>query len=260
MWDLQHIAKKALSRYISRRGFKVVLNGDGSDELFAGYSWLVLDRLQADDKQRAQSLLSASAQQREHSFLEHANKASWFGLQRTAGSEDQPANAARKVLNLPPGFRDSAVVRVDDWLRDDVRSLNHPFDAILSCYSAEEISENDHLHPLRKSMLAWSKTMLPNVVIAAISDGAEMARGVESRPPFLDHVVAEFASTLPVESVQASEIRICSTIRMGGRWAAVREVVVSHHSRQHRALRVRGLGEVRRPRRPSILEKRPTSI
>ena len=71
--------------------------------------------------------------------------------------------------------------------------------ALYETLSSTDIEKMQGYHPLHRSMLTWSKTGLPNLVIAAISDGPEMAHGVESRPPFLDHVVAEFASTLPVD-------------------------------------------------------------
>ncbi|KAK5117475.1 hypothetical protein LTR85_008860 [Meristemomyces frigidus] len=92
-----------------------------------------------------------------------------------------------------------AVSRHDDWLVKEVQQLSDPFQAIRECFSTTEIEEIAEYHPVHRAMLAWSKTVLPNVVIAAISDGAEMAHRVDSRPPFLDHVVAEFSHTLSVD-------------------------------------------------------------
>ncbi|KAK5117476.1 hypothetical protein LTR85_008861 [Meristemomyces frigidus] len=77
MWDLQHIAKKALSKHIASRGLKVVLNGDGSDELFGGYSHFVADRLLADDERRVASLQSVNSVQRER--LQQDYPQAWFG-------------------------------------------------------------------------------------------------------------------------------------------------------------------------------------
>ena len=197
MWDLQHIAKKALSRHISSRGFKVVLNGDGGDELFGGYPFFVADRLLEDDKQRAQHLLNASSEDRETLKEKHFAKAEWFGAE--AVDDKRHVSKYAQVLNLPPSFCNLAVSTHDEWLKDEVRQLNDPFKAIHECFDSEEVEEMATYHPLRCGMLAWNKTILPNMVIAAISDGAEMAHGVESRPPFLDHVLADFASTLPVD-------------------------------------------------------------
>jgi len=196
LWDLQHVAKKALSRYISGRGLKVVLNGDGSDELFGGYSFFVADRLLEDDKARAASLQSVSSQQRETIRREHAEKAHWYGIEDAESKEE---SKAAKALNLPPGFCNLAVSRHDEWLTKDIRELSDPFEAIRESLSDQEAEEMATLHPMRRGMLAWNKTILPNMIIAAISDGAEMAHGVESRPPLLDHVVAELAQTLPVD-------------------------------------------------------------
>ncbi|KAK4539881.1 hypothetical protein LTR36_010275 [Oleoguttula mirabilis] len=202
LWDLQHIAKKVLSRHISQRGFKVVLNGDGADELFGGYAYLVADRLLEDDKRRETSLQHASSAQRERARQEHVKTMEYYGMQHAA---DQPDNQAAQVLGLSPSFCKLAVSRHDDWLVSDVRRLSDPFEAILECFSATEIKEMADYHPLHRAMLVSSKTLLPNKIIAGISDGAEMAHSLESRPPFLDHLVAQYSYTLSVDMLVHQE-------------------------------------------------------
>lgn len=194
LWDLQHVAKKALSRYISSRGFRVVLNGDGGDELFGGYPFFAADRLLQDDGLRATHLQQANPSQR--TSLQKSYQTGWFG---TGKSDDQSRNPNAQEAHLPPSFCNLAVPTYHDWLVEEVRQMGDPFEAILHSFGHEELANLAEVHPLRRSMLAWNKTMLPNVVISAISDGAEMAHGVESRPPFLDHVLADFANTLPVD-------------------------------------------------------------
>ena len=199
MWDLQHIAKKILSRHISSRGLKVVLNGDGSDELFGGYPFFAADRLLADDQRRAKSLQNASPAQREQLLQQqqHANTLKWFGSEEAGGTHHHDPSAL--ALGLPPAFSNWAVSRHDAWLPKSVRNLSTPFAAIAELFSPAEAAAMPAYHPLHRGMAGWIKSILPNMVIAAISDGAEMAHSVESRPPFLDHVVAEFAQTLPAD-------------------------------------------------------------
>jgi asparagine synthase (glutamine-hydrolysing) len=50
-------------------------------------------------------------------------------------------------------------------------------------------------HPLHQSLYLWNKTMLPNYVLGA--ERLEMAFGVETRPPFLDHELFEAIRQLP---------------------------------------------------------------
>jgi asparagine synthase (glutamine-hydrolysing) len=171
LWDLQHVAKKVMSRHISSRGLKVVLNGDGSDELFGGYSFFASDRLLADDEYRATSFQQATTEQRKSAQRKHAGSANWFGAE-TALDEEQSPYA--KALGLPSAFSKLAVTIHHDWLPQELRELGDPFEAIHEMFTPKEIEEMAKLHPMHRGMWAWQKTMLPNVVIASISDGAEM--------------------------------------------------------------------------------------
>jgi asparagine synthase (glutamine-hydrolysing) len=173
MWDLQHVAKKAMSRHISSRGLKVVLNGDGSDELFGGYSFFASDRLLADDECRAKSLQETTTEQRKSAQHQHAGDAKWYGVE-TALDEEQSPYA--KALGLPPAFCKLAVSTHHDWLSQELRDLGDPFEAIHETFTPKEIKEMAKLHPMHRGMWAWHKTILPNMIIAAISDGAEMGK------------------------------------------------------------------------------------
>src|SRR5262249_10551381 len=51
---------------------------------------------------------------------------------------------------------------------------------------------------LHQSMYLWSKTVLPNYLLAMLGDRMEMAHSVEGRPPFLDHHVVETVRAVPV--------------------------------------------------------------
>lgn len=90
MWDLQHIAKKAMSKHISSRGLKVVLNGDGSDELFGGYAYFASDRLEADDEFRAMEFQEATSEQRKIAREQQAKRVKWFGIEATLDEEQSP--------------------------------------------------------------------------------------------------------------------------------------------------------------------------
>ncbi|KAF2207336.1 hypothetical protein CERZMDRAFT_115204 [Cercospora zeae-maydis SCOH1-5] len=178
MWDLQHIAKKAMSKHIRSRGLKVVLNGDGSDELFGGYSFFVDSRLQAEDRRRAPNMKQPDSAD----DLEHVR--------------EKKADASRCI---PAPFCNMAVLDPADWLLPELRSMSSPLTAVSKTFTENEAANMKELHPLHRSMAAWNKTILPNMVIAAISDGAEMSHSIESRPPFLDHVLSEWAQKLPVD-------------------------------------------------------------
>jgi asparagine synthase (glutamine-hydrolysing) len=51
--------------------------------------------------------------------------------------------------------------------------------------------------PVNQSMYLWSKSGLPNFILAVLGDRMEMAHSVEGRVPFLDHHVVELVRDLP---------------------------------------------------------------
>lgn len=173
LWDLQHIAKKAMSKHISKRGLKVVLNGDGADELFGGYTFFASDRLVADDEFRAPEMQSTTTQQREKAESDYIKNLKWFGVEQTESGQD---NQYARALGLPPAYCKLAVQTNNDWLPKELRDRGDPFRAMYDCFNSDEIRELGDLHPMHRAMWVWRKTVLPNMVIAAISDGAEMGK------------------------------------------------------------------------------------
>ncbi|GAB7333640.1 hypothetical protein MBLNU13_g05201t2 [Cladosporium sp. NU13] len=183
LWDLQHIAEKAMRKYISSRGLKVVLNGDGSDDLFGGYSFHAADRLEADDEYRAKDLQETSTEQRKSPCDQQCKEAKCYGIGR---SLDDEQSLYTKALSLPPAFCELGVSTHHDWLLRELRSLGDPFQAIHETFTftPAEIEEKTKLHPMHP-----------------ISDGAEMAHSVESRPPLLDHVAARLAQNFSPDTL-----------------------------------------------------------
>ena len=52
-------------------------------------------------------------------------------------------------------------------------------------------------HPLHTGMYLWSRTTFQNFLLRYIGDNVDMVHHVESRTPFLDHHVTEYAMGLP---------------------------------------------------------------
>ena len=44
----------------------------------------------------------------------------------------------------------------------------------------------------------WSKLALANYILKAIGDGMEMSHSIEGRPPFLDHRLFDWCTTVPI--------------------------------------------------------------
>jgi asparagine synthase (glutamine-hydrolysing) len=191
-------AKYVLSQAVSQAGYKVVLTGEGADEIFAGYPHFRQDMLlhnsEGQDEQTIQKLLTE---------LTQSNQISSGILL----SEDEGNDAFRRVKQTL-GF-------VPAWMGAVPKATFESF----SFYSSEFVNQFarrdpykmflNHIdvrgqltgrEPVHQSLYLWSKTILPNYLLRLLGDGMEMAHSVEGRLPFLDHEVVELVRNLPVSS------------------------------------------------------------
>ena len=186
------VAKMLMSRHVNGAGYKVVVTGEGSDELFGGYPAFRrdlflhgLDTMPAAERAVWQQMLSES------------NKL-FSGAMLAENELDDPA------LTELVGFTPSCL---QPWLAaaDHVPGLLSPERrAALEGYAPgaaiAEALDGDMLegrHPLDKAQYVWIKTMLEGQILTWGGDRVDMANSMEARPPFLDHHLAEFAAQLP---------------------------------------------------------------
>jgi asparagine synthase (glutamine-hydrolysing) len=186
------VAKLLMSRHVNEAGYKVVVTGEGSDELFGGYPAFRrdlflhgLDTMPAAERAVWQQMLSES------------NKL-FSGAMLAENELDDPA------LTGLVGFTPSCL---QPWLAaaEHVPGLLSPERrAALEGYAPgaaiAEALDGDMLegrHPLDKAQYVWIKTMLEGQILTWGGDRVDMANSMEARPPFLDHHLAEFAAQLP---------------------------------------------------------------
>ncbi len=188
------VAKFMLSRAVRDAGIKVVLTGEGSDEIFAGYPHFRRDQVlygtnghRPEDKAR---LLEE---------LEAANVSS-AGMLLPQGST--MLESVKRVLGFVPSHLESwaqighGLLRLvtDDFVASYAGRDTHRI--LLNCLDVErQLTGRDVVN---QSLYIWDKTMLPNYVLSNLGDRMEMAHSVEGRLPFLDHHVVEEAARMPV--------------------------------------------------------------
>ncbi len=192
------VAKYLLSRAVRDAGYKVVLTGEGSDEILAGYPHFRRDLL-----------------------LHHPGptEADAVSVQSLLG-ELAARNPVSRGLLLPDGEATSleslgtALGFAASWLETGATQA-HKLRALFAPDFAAEVAGRDAYRellegldvtgqlagraPLNQSLYLWSKVMLPNYVLAFLGDRMEMAHSIEGRLPFLDHHVVELARDLPVD-------------------------------------------------------------
>jgi len=175
-----------LSRFASTH-VKVVLSGDGGDELFGGYRRYVADQL-APLYQRLPSLLTARVAPVLADRLPRLRRVK--RVVRTLAIADAPRRYASWLIVfrpemrgelLAPAFREAVGDYDSSWpFQHYYRSLNGT-------------SEADHLNRL---MYVDLKTWLADAYLEK-ADKATMACGLEARLPILDHRLVELAFQIP---------------------------------------------------------------
>ena len=91
--DLNYIGLFALSELVREQGFRVILNGQGSDEIFAGYPLFLSDFLREPDKAFPNAHLPDSVREAELTKAENRAKENYpQGIQAAA-------DLTRRVLN-----------------------------------------------------------------------------------------------------------------------------------------------------------------
>jgi asparagine synthase (glutamine-hydrolysing) len=186
------VAKMLMSRRVREVGYKVVLTGEGSDELFGGYPAFRsdlflhgLDELPADERAEWQSMLSQSNEQ-------------FRGAMLAENAIEDPAFDS--LIGFTPSCLQpwlSAGQRVPSLLHPDLsRELAgyEPGRAIAEALDADALQDR---HVLDQAQYVWIKTMLEGQILTWGGDRVDMANSMEARPPFLDHHLAEYATTLP---------------------------------------------------------------
>jgi asparagine synthase (glutamine-hydrolysing) len=190
------VAKYLLSRAVRDTGYKVVLTGEGSDEILGGYPHFRRDMLLYNAQGQDPDAVLALLQE-----LDKSNPVS-RGLLLPDGAAG-PLERVKKVLGFVPSWIEAFSAR--SWKMRGLftesflakfgdREGFQPFlDEVDVC---GQLSGRDHLH---QSLYMWAKTTLPRYILTMLGDRMEMAHSVEGRVPFLDHHVVEVIRSQPVK-------------------------------------------------------------
>ena len=189
------VAKYLLSRAVRDAGYKVVLTGEGSDEILGGYAHFRRDMLlynrEGQDPDAVAALLGDLEKSNPVSrglLLPHGEARPLENVQRSLGFipswiETFSARAAKMQELLSPEF--SATF--------GQRASYHPLLGDLDVRGQLEGRD-----PVNQSLYLWSKTLLPTYILTVLGDRMEMAHSIEGRVPFLDHHVVEVIRSQPV--------------------------------------------------------------
>jgi len=189
VWHLdQPLAEHAtLANYmvaeLAARDVKMVLTGEGGDELFAGYARYSAERFSPLFRAIPPAVKSLALSVGSHLPGLRRQKLALFAL-------SQPDEISRFV-NWFPLFNSEIKQAL----------LSGDFNKSLSGYGAdyvfaEHLSRTDAVEPLNHMLYVDTKLRLADLLLAR-GDKMSMAVSLEARVPLLDHKLVEFAAALP---------------------------------------------------------------
>jgi len=181
-----------LSGHVRACGYKVVLTGEGADEVFGGYDLFKEAKIRRFWARFPGSTSRPRILERLYPYLKHSPAAGRAFTQAffREGMEhrDQPYFA-----HIP---RWTTTRRIGQFFSPQAREVIgawDPYAAIMATLPADI----GRWMPLCRDQYVEAHTLMTGYLLCSQGDRVAMANSVEGRFPFLDHRVIEFASRLP---------------------------------------------------------------
>lgn len=181
-----------LSGLVRMAGFKVVLTGEGADEVFAGYDIFKEAKLRRFCASQPDSRFRPLLYRRLYPYLPQLQNQSQASLAAFF-------SAGGTVLDDPlyshlPRFRTTSGTKL--FFSQELRRELGDYDALADL--RESLPDDfTRWHPLSQSQYLEAAHLLPGYILSSQGDRMSMAHSVEGRYPFLDHRLVEFAARIP---------------------------------------------------------------
>jgi asparagine synthase (glutamine-hydrolysing) len=186
------VAKLLMSRHVNQAGYKVVVTGEGSDELFAGYP-----SFRRDMFLHGLDTLTEAERATWEQLLSESNKL-FTGAMLAEDEHHDPALDG--LVGFTPACLQpwlASAAHVPGLLNADKRKQLDGYEPGRAIAEAMDGDMIEGRHPLDKAQYVWIKTQLEGQILTWGGDRVDMANSMEARPAFLDHHLAEYATQVP---------------------------------------------------------------
>ena len=181
-----------LSRLVRESGFKVVLTGEGADEVLGGYDIFKEAKIRRFWARDVASRWRPLLLKRLYPYMDGIQRQSPAYLQHFFRVSESDL-ASPFFSHLP---RWELTARLKLLLSDEVRSELRDYSAFDDLERALP-ARYGAWRPFNQAEFLETTGLLPGYILSSQGDRMAMAHSVEGRFPFLDHRVVDFAAKLP---------------------------------------------------------------
>ncbi len=183
-----------LSELVKKNNFKVVLTGEGADEIFAGYNIFKEDKVRRFWAKNPDSTLRPKLLKKLYPYIFSGNdsRAKMFlenffkkGMQET--SEPFYSHSLR--------WQNTAALH--NFFSKDLRETTCSLSRFCEKFTESLPSKFMSWSPMSRAQYTESTIFMSNYLLSSQGDRMAMGNSVEGRYPFLDHRVIEFACSIP---------------------------------------------------------------
>jgi asparagine synthase (glutamine-hydrolysing) len=183
-----------LSRLVHDAGFKVVLTGEGADEVLGGYDIFKETKIRSFWGRRLDSSWRPLLLKRLYPYMDSLQRQSLDYLKHFFHVNEQ--DLGHPFFSHLPRWELTA--KCKDFFSEAVKAQlasGQAVEGLMGQLPAAYAS----WPPFSKAEYLEAKYLLPGYILSSQGDRMAMAHAVEGRYPFLDYRVVEFAARLPIQ-------------------------------------------------------------
>ena len=181
-----------LSKLVHDEGYKVVLTGEGADEMLGGYDIFKEAKVRRFWAAQPDSAFRAALLKRLYPYLPNIQAQSL--AYRQAFFHVRPEELSDPLFSHIPRW--NLTSRLKLFFSRELRAEMAAHDVYADCRAMlpDGFAGWD---PFCQAQYLETVTLMPGYILSSQGDRVAMAHAVEGRFPFLDHRVAEFAAKIP---------------------------------------------------------------
>lgn len=181
-----------LADHVRASGFKVVLTGEGADEVFGGYDLFKEARIRRFMARQPGSTARPQLIDRLYPYLRHSPAAARVLARRFFAEGAEHADAPH--FGHHPRWQTTQ--RIWQFFSPEARQQLGNWDH-LAAIEAHLPGAHAQWQPLQRDQYIEAHTLMSGYLLSSQGDRMAMAASIEGRFPFLDHRVIEFGNRLP---------------------------------------------------------------